>query len=99
MDYLELVADMSPEVYERLKRALEVGKWADGSTLSAEQKQNALQAVIAWGELHLSAEQRVGFIDRGHKAGDTCDDPVADTSTRQNNEPQTLKWHEDKHRG
>ncbi len=90
MDYLELVADMSPEVYERLKQALEIGRWPDGKVLTAEQKQNALQAVIAWGELHLDAEQRVGFIDRGHKAGDTCDE-LGGAST----EPQTLKWQED----
>ena len=35
----------------------------------------ALQAIIAWGALHLEESERVGFIDRGHKAGDTCDAP------------------------
>jgi hypothetical protein len=39
-----------------------------------------MQAVIAWGEQHLPPEQRVGFIDKGHKAGDSCD------------EPQPLNW-------
>ncbi|GAB5450101.1 MAG: YeaC family protein [Halioglobus sp.] len=94
MDYLELVADMSPEVYKRLKQALEIGRWPDGKALTAEQKQNALQAVIAWGELHLDAEQRVGFIDRGHRAGDTCDDTGA-RSDGESTAPQTLKWQED----
>ena len=27
-------------------------------------------------EAHLPPDQRVGFIDKGHKAGDTCDTPV-----------------------
>jgi hypothetical protein len=35
-----------------------------------------MDAVLLWGELHLPPEERVGFIDKGEKAGDTCDDPV-----------------------
>ena len=31
---------------------------------------------IAWGEKHLPEEQRVGYIDKGHKEGDSCDDPL-----------------------
>jgi hypothetical protein len=35
-----------------------------------------MQAVIAWGEMHLPVEQRVGFIDKGAKAGEACDEPT-----------------------
>lgn len=94
MDYRSLVARMTPDVYERLKRAVELGRWPDGRSLSAEQKENALQAVIAWGELHLDAEQRVGFIDRGDKAGDVCDDPQ-DASL----EAELISWLEGDERG
>lgn len=79
MDYQQLIATMTPEIYESLKRSLEVGKWPDGKALTTEQREYAMQAVIAWGEQHLSATQRVGFIDKKHKAGDTCDDPVETT--------------------
>lgn len=75
MDYLKTIAEMSPEIYARLQRAVETGRWPDGNPLTPEQKASALQAVIAYGELHLEASQRVGFIDRGHKAGEMCDDP------------------------
>lgn len=75
MDYMQLVETMTPEVYQNLKRAVELGKWPDGRPVTAEQRQNALQAVIAWGKLHLEATERVGYIDRGHKSGDSCDDP------------------------
>lgn len=75
MDYLKTIAEMSPEVYTRLLRAVETGRWPDGRALTSGQRESALQAVIAYGELHLEATERVGFIDRGHKAGDTCDDP------------------------
>ena len=75
MDYREMIAGMSPEVYQNLKRSVETGKWPDGRPLSAEQRENALQAVIAWGEQYLPAPERVGYIDRGHKEGDSCDSP------------------------
>ena len=75
MDYLQLIETMSPELYHNLKRAVELGKWPDGRGLTAEQRDNAMQAVIAWGELHLKEEKRVGFIDRGRKVADSCDSP------------------------
>lgn len=71
----ELIASITPETYESLKRAVELGKWPDGSRLSPEQRANCMQAVIAYGERHLTEEQRVGFIDRGAKEeGEMCDD-------------------------
>lgn len=75
MDYQQMITSMTPDMYRRLRLAVELGKWPDGQVLTPEQRENALQAVIAWGEQNLPEEQRVGYIDRGHKAGDVCDDP------------------------
>lgn len=75
MDYQQLIEAMSPEQYQSLRRAVELGKWPDGSPVTREQRENAMQAIIAWGQRHLPAEQRVGYIDRGHKEGEQCDDP------------------------
>lgn len=75
MDYQQMIETMTPELYRSLRRAVELGKWPDGRQLSAEQKQHAMQAVIAWGQRHLPESERVGYIDKGHKAGDSCDDP------------------------
>ena len=75
MDYLKMIETMSPELYSRLKRSVELGKWPDGRPLTAAQREHALQAVIAWGQLHLDASKQTGFIDKGHKAGSSCDDP------------------------
>jgi uncharacterized protein YeaC (DUF1315 family) len=66
---------MGRDLYDRLLQALETGRWPDGRSVTAEQREHAMQAVIAWGEQHLPPEERVGFIDKGHKAGDECDDP------------------------
>ena len=75
MDYQQMIEAMSTEQYQSLQRAVELGKWPDGNLLTPEQRQNAMQAIIAWGERHLGAKERVGYIDKGHKADDTCDEP------------------------
>ncbi len=85
MDYQTLIDSMSPEIYQNLKRAMEIGKWPDGRPLSPEQRTTVMEALISWGERHLPEEQRVGFIDRGHKAGEVCDDPGT----------TTIKWQDD----
>lgn len=76
MDYQQLIASMTPETYHSLRRAVELGKWPDGNPLTREQRESAMQAVIAWGEKHLDATQRIGYIDKGRKEGDSCDAPV-----------------------
>lgn len=86
MDYHELVDSMTPELFERMRRALEVGKWPDGRALTQEQREQTMQAVILWGERHLSAQERVGFIDTKAKDGDACDSEL-DAS-----EDTLLKW-------
>lgn len=75
MDYRKLIESMTPEIYRSLRRSVELGKWPDGRPLSREQRRETMQAVIAWGELHLPEAERVGYIDKGHKEGDNCDDP------------------------
>ena len=85
MDYQTLIDSMSPDIYQNLKRAMEVGRWPDGRPLSAEQRTIVMDALIAWGEKHLPEEQRVGYIDRGSKAGQVCDDPAT----------TTIKWQDD----
>jgi len=75
MDFKQLIANISPEVYENLKRAIELGKWPDGKRLTPEQREYSLQAVIAYDAQHKPETQRVGYIDRGRKEeGMTCDD-------------------------
>lgn len=70
MDYQKLIENLNPEIYLRLKQALETGKWPDGSALSDEQKLICMDAILSWEVEHVSPEQRTGYIDRGHKAKD-----------------------------
>ncbi|HGE8485801.1 TPA: YeaC family protein [Serratia marcescens] len=48
MDMKDLIAAMTPEIYQRLVQAVELGKWPDGVALTPEQKENSLQAVMLW---------------------------------------------------
>jgi hypothetical protein len=43
-------------VHENLRRAVEVGKWHDGTPLSQQQKEHSLEAVIAYEEKHMSEQ-------------------------------------------
>jgi len=74
VDYMQVIRDMDRATYERMKQALETGRWPDGRLLTEDQRSHTMQAVIAWGELHLPEQERVGFINKGRKAGKTCGD-------------------------
>ena len=81
MDYQQLIDTMTPEIYRNLKRSVERGKWPDGKPLTRSQREHTLQAIIIWGQTHLAANERIGFIDKGHKAGEACDEPQETTLT------------------
>lgn len=75
MNLEQLLQQITPEVYENLKRAVEIGKWADGRPVTDEQRELCMQAVLAYDLKYLPEEERVGFIDRGTKEeGETCSD-------------------------
>jgi uncharacterized protein YeaC (DUF1315 family) len=62
MNIDDILNAITPEVYENLKRAIELGKWADGRVLSKDQKESCMQAVIAFELKHLPAEERTGYV-------------------------------------
>ncbi len=51
-DLDSMIAAMTPDVYQRLATAVEIGKWADGVALTSEQKENCLQLVMLWQARH-----------------------------------------------
>ena len=60
--FLEAIVNITPEIYQSLKLAVEIGKWPDGRKLSQEQKELTLQALIAWEIHNLPEEQRIGYM-------------------------------------
>ncbi|WLS77085.1 DUF1315 family protein [Erwinia pyri] len=59
MELDEMIASMTPEVYQRLATAVETGKWADGVALTPEQKENSLQLVMLWQARHNDEPQHM----------------------------------------
>ncbi|WP_058909777.1 YeaC family protein [Entomohabitans teleogrylli] len=52
MNLDQIIAAMTPEVYQRLATAVETGKWPDGVALTDQQKENTLQLVMMWQQRH-----------------------------------------------
>ncbi len=48
MNIEALLDAMTPEVYDRLRQAVETGKWPDGTPLTAEQRESTMQAVMLY---------------------------------------------------
>ena len=48
MNLDKMLESVTPEVYENLKYAVETGKWQNGQKVSQEQRDNALQLVMAY---------------------------------------------------
>lgn len=83
MDLQQLLESITPDIYERLKRAVELGKWPDGRVLSEGQKELCLQAIIAY-DRRKPEEERVGYIPPKATPCDSASSPEL--------EEQPVKW-------
>ena len=52
MNIEQLIKAMTPEIYENMKTAVEIGKWPDGTPLTGEQKETTIQAVMLYDARH-----------------------------------------------
>jgi len=64
--FVEMLRNITPEVYASLKQAVEIGKWPDGRRLTQEQKELCMQAMIGWELENLPEEERTGFMGEQH---------------------------------
>ena len=60
--FAEMIENITPDIYESLKLAVEIGKWSDGRKLTPEQRELSLQAMIAWEIQNLPEDQRTGYM-------------------------------------
>lgn len=58
----DIARQLTPEIYQNMRRAVELGRWPDGRKVSDEQRQTCMQAIIAWERAHLPEDQRTGYI-------------------------------------
>lgn len=61
MEINELVDVMTPEIFQRLAQAVELGKWPDGVALTSEQKDNSLQMVMLYQARHNREAQHMSI--------------------------------------
>ncbi len=68
MKFEDAAEAIPKEIYEKFKLAIELGKWPDGRTLSREQKELCLQAVMLYEVKHgLEESSRTGYVDTTKK--------------------------------
>ena len=79
MNDIDLKKTITPDIYERFKKAIETGKWNDGTLLTEDQKAITLRAIILYEQVHLLEHERVGFT-----GSNNCGKKVASD--------QVLKW-------
>jgi uncharacterized protein YeaC (DUF1315 family) len=68
-----ILAALTPEIVDRLRTAVEIGKWPNGDRLTPDQRATSMQAVLIWEMKNLPENQRTGYIDKGKKEGEACD--------------------------
>lgn len=71
---------LTPDIIERFKTAVELGKWPDGRRLTPEQKDTCLQAIIAYEHQHIPEHERTGYV------------PPKATPCAPKDEDQPLTW-------
>ena len=65
MDFEQVINSMTPDIYQRLVTAVELGKWPDGVALTPEQKENSLQLVMLWQARHNTDAQHMTIDTQG----------------------------------
>lgn len=93
MDFQKLIESITPEIYNNLKRAVELGKWPDGSSLTAEQKKNSLQVIIAYDARHKPEEDRIGYIPpKVSKEPCSSKNGSSQDGSNNMNDEQPIRW-------
>ncbi len=64
---------LTPDIVEKFRTAIALGKWADGTRLTNEQKETCIQAVMIWEYENLPVTERTGYIHRPEKEAEGCD--------------------------
>jgi uncharacterized protein YeaC (DUF1315 family) len=62
MEYNQLISQLTPDIYQRLKTAIEIGKWPDGRVLSQAQKASCMEAVLSYQSMKLDGKQHSGYM-------------------------------------
>lgn len=62
MDLDLLLQNVNADIYNRLQRAVETGRWPNGTGVTEEQRSNAMQIIIAWDSRNKPETERTGYL-------------------------------------
>lgn len=66
----DLIRSLTPEVYENLKGAVELGRWPNGVALKPGQRELCLEAILYYEAAHdVPVQDRVGYVAGGCSSG------------------------------
>ncbi len=69
MNFDQLAANMTPDIYSRLREAVELGRWPTGQKLTVEQKNLSLEAIIKYEiSSDMPVELRTGYLSNQCKS-------------------------------
>ena len=78
-----LINNISVEIYQDLKNAVELGVWQSGVKLSDSQKTLSIQALIAYENKHMQEKERTAYIHKPeHEACESPSDSIDDNAER-----------------
>ena len=70
-----MLAVLTPDMIDKFRSAIELGKWPDGKRLTREQTETCMPAIIGWEMKNLPEHARSGCIPKESKEGEVCDNP------------------------
>ena len=88
MNVEQLIASMTPEIYQNMRKAVELSKWGDGRPVTQEQRETCIEAMIRYEHLNEIPEtERIGYVDTTNHRKKKIEKEMA-----QREEPQPIKF-------
>ncbi|RUO22407.1 DUF1315 domain-containing protein [Aliidiomarina iranensis] len=91
MQYEDALRAMTPEIYERMKTAVETGRWPDGQKLTATQLENAMELVMVYQAKRLQQDDHFTISPTGELVTKTKGDMRAELRMRTANDIARFK--------
>lgn len=66
MDIIQVVDNLTEEMYQRFKCAVETGKWPEGTLVEQGQRETAMQIVLAYQARRMESDEMMTVGADGH---------------------------------
>ncbi|MDO4250533.1 MAG: DUF1315 family protein [Moraxella sp.] len=78
MNKYDVLNSLTPQIVDKFRTAIEIGRWENGEKLTDAQRATCMQAVMIWEHEYLPVDERTGYIHKpikedGGVVGADCD--------------------------